>query len=106
MYLSKNLLGCMLLVGNLVFALGCIFAAKRLHMYLLQSCLHWPMSLYDTSPIGRILNRFSNDVNVLDNALPQLLLACLMTSLSVIINGSFPNFTPSFCVIVVSGDIQ
>lgn len=79
-------LGISLIAGNFVFALGCIYAAKKLHLYLLESCLHWPMSLFDTSPVGRILNRFSSDVNVVDNNLPHLLLSLLTRILSVIMN--------------------
>lgn len=57
-----------------MIGLGCLRSAKILHNNLLSSVLHWPMELFDTTPLGRILNRFSKDVNILDNVLPELLM--------------------------------
>jgi ATP-binding cassette subfamily C (CFTR/MRP) protein 1 len=47
------------------------FASKVLHNLLLDSVLHAPLSFTDTTPLGRILSRFSRDIDVLDNALPK-----------------------------------
>ncbi|KAG0311608.1 hypothetical protein BGZ99_010061 [Dissophora globulifera] len=46
-----------------------IKAATRLHDRLLSSLLRQPMSFFDTTPVGRIINRFSSDVNSVDNSL-------------------------------------
>lgn len=45
-------------------------AAANLHKNLLQKILKWPAYMFDITPIGRIINRFSYDVDVLDNTLP------------------------------------
>ncbi|KAH9512009.1 hypothetical protein DERF_010425 [Dermatophagoides farinae] len=50
-------------------ALGCIRAAKLLHNDMLQRIMYAPMSFFDTTPTGRILNRFTKDVDVADNSL-------------------------------------
>uniref|UniRef100_A0A6E8VYX2 Multidrug resistance-associated protein 1 n=1 Tax=Anopheles coluzzii TaxID=1518534 RepID=A0A6E8VYX2_ANOCL len=63
---------------SLSFALGALAAAREMHVLLLRYVLHWPMELFDTTPLGRVLNRFSKDVDVLDNTLPQVLRSCLM----------------------------
>uniref|UniRef100_A0A453YVB8 Uncharacterized protein n=1 Tax=Anopheles gambiae TaxID=7165 RepID=A0A453YVB8_ANOGA len=60
-------------VATLTFALGSLYAAKTMHELLLRYVLHWPMSLFDTTPLGRVLNRFSKDVDTVDNTLPQLI---------------------------------
>uniref|UniRef100_A0A182YDJ2 ABC-type glutathione-S-conjugate transporter n=1 Tax=Anopheles stephensi TaxID=30069 RepID=A0A182YDJ2_ANOST len=69
-------------IASLTFALGALYAAKTMHELLLRYVLRWPMSLYDTTPLGRVLNRFSKDVDTVDNTLPQLIL--LSTFLSTL----------------------
>ncbi|GBP60470.1 Multidrug resistance-associated protein 1 [Eumeta japonica] len=50
--------------------LGCWRAAKVLHALLLAGVLGAPLHFYDVTPIGRIVSRFSKDVDVLDTSLP------------------------------------
>ncbi len=47
-------------------AYGCITAASFLHEELLANVMKNPMSFFDTTPLGRIINRFSKDVDTLD----------------------------------------
>jgi ABC-type multidrug transport system fused ATPase/permease subunit len=44
-------------------------ASMQLHSGLLNSVLHAPMSYFDTTPIGRIVSRFSKDLYLLDTQL-------------------------------------
>lgn len=57
-------------IFSLTLALGCINCAQILHETLLTSIMRWPMELFDTTPLGRIVNRFSRDVEVVDTILP------------------------------------
>ena len=38
-------------------AFGCVRAAKTVHNMLLENLLRSPMSFFDTTPLGRIINR-------------------------------------------------
>jgi hypothetical protein len=49
---------------GLMWALGSVRAGSRLHDTMLASVLAAPTSFFDTTPAGRIINRFSNDLEV------------------------------------------
>lgn len=42
-------------------------ASVRLNIMAIEKVLHAPMAFMDTTPMGRILNRFTKDTDVLDN---------------------------------------
>ena len=47
---------------------GGITAARRLHNSLLDRVMHAPLRFFEVTPIGRILNRFSKDIESVDNS--------------------------------------
>jgi ABC-type multidrug transport system fused ATPase/permease subunit len=49
----------------------CLQAAKKLHKFMLHRILQSPMKFFDQTPVGRIVSRFSKDIDVVDNQLPQ-----------------------------------
>ena len=49
----------MVLFGAFSLAIGSLKASKTLHDGMLRNVLRSPMSFFDTTPLGRILNRFS-----------------------------------------------
>ncbi|CAL1537561.1 unnamed protein product [Lymnaea stagnalis] len=50
-----------------------VVASNLLHNAMMHNVMRSPMSFFDTTPIGRIVNRFAKDVDVLDNMLPNVL---------------------------------
>jgi ATP-binding cassette, subfamily C (CFTR/MRP), member 1 len=58
-------------VASLTMALGCLYAAMQMHMTILNGVLRWPMSTFDQTPMGRILNRFSKEIDTVDITLPM-----------------------------------
>ncbi|KAG0364699.1 hypothetical protein BGZ54_007256 [Gamsiella multidivaricata] len=65
------------------FALARIRASKTIHYDLLSRILRLPSSFFDTTPLGRIINRISGDVQVIDDALPWAFDNMAMFSVSV-----------------------
>ncbi|XP_029922395.1 ATP-binding cassette sub-family C member 5 isoform X2 [Myripristis murdjan] len=58
------------LLRGIVFVKGTLRASSRLHDELFQKILRSPMKFFDTTPTGRILNRFSKDMDEVDTRLP------------------------------------
>ena len=79
-------------------------ASRDLVTELLLVVLHAPMSFFDTTPVGRIVNRFSKDVYTVDEQLMSTLRTYLQTLFSVlstivVISAVTPIFT--ICLIPI-----
>lgn len=63
----------LVLVQTCIMWIWCtIQGSKRLHNDMAISVLRAPMSFFETTPIGRILNRFSNDIYKVDEILGRV----------------------------------
>ncbi|KAM6118909.1 ATP-binding cassette sub-family C member 3 isoform 2-T2 [Phoenicopterus ruber ruber] len=102
-YAALGLLqGLIVLICSFTLAMGGINAARTLHTALLENKFHTPQSFYDTTPTGRIINRFSKDIYVIDEVIPPTILMFLgtfFTSLSTMI--VIIASTPLFAVVIV-----
>ncbi|KAF9962914.1 Canalicular multispecific organic anion transporter 2 [Modicella reniformis] len=56
--------------GYTTMVLAAVRASTRLHEQLLTKMLRLPMSFFDTTPLGRIVNRFSSDMYAVDELTP------------------------------------
>ena len=82
--LASLFLGLFVLVAAIVMAMGSLNASTKLHLDLLANILHSPSSFFDTTPQGRILNRFSKDIEGIDSVIPRIITMCLMTFLGAV----------------------
>uniref|UniRef100_A0A4X2M797 ATP binding cassette subfamily C member 3 n=1 Tax=Vombatus ursinus TaxID=29139 RepID=A0A4X2M797_VOMUR len=94
--------GIFVMMSSFTLAIGGIQAARTLHNNLLANKMHSPQFFYDTTPSGRILNRFSKDIYVIDEVIPPTILMLLGTffnsaSTLVVIMSS----TPLFVVVIL-----
>ena len=62
-----------------ILAFSTLNASKLMHKKMLIRVMMSPMSFFDTTPLGRIVNRFGKDVDVCDNTLPGSLQSWLST---------------------------
>lgn len=50
----------------IVWKYSCIYGSRYFHDRMFKNILRAPMSFFETTPIGRLLNRFTEDINVID----------------------------------------
>ncbi|KAJ3231382.1 hypothetical protein HDU78_007733, partial [Chytriomyces hyalinus] len=76
------------LAAFFVSSLGSYIASKRFHGRLIHRVVHAPMRFFDTTPIGRILNRTTKDISEIDNNIMKVLKSlngAVMDALTVLI---------------------
>ena len=73
---------------DLTYYHKCAGASRSIHKNLLNNVMRSPMKFFDTNPTGRILNRFTSDLDTIDANIPFELADfsfCFVECLSVII---------------------
>ena len=64
-YVTRKLVYFLVVCGAMMMtfvAVGTVKAAKTMHNLLLDNVLKCPMSFFDTTPLGRIINRCSRQI--------------------------------------------
>jgi ABC-type multidrug transport system fused ATPase/permease subunit len=59
-------------------------AGRDVHRKLLEGILHAPLQFFESNPVGRILNRFSRDLETIDSGLPRSLLDLFICGFDVL----------------------
>ncbi|KAF8944893.1 hypothetical protein BGZ47_003546 [Haplosporangium gracile] len=105
---------CAMILGSLnlyYVVLGGLTASRVLHERLLKSITRAKVRFFDTTPIGRIINRFSSDISTIDDEVSngvQGLFGCVttLTGIIVIISINMPIFlVAAFFIVIVYGAI-
>ena len=71
-------------ISTLATAVGGLHASTILHNKMLAGVLRAPMSFFDTTPKGRIVNRFAKDVDFVDRSIPLTFAALMRLGFGVI----------------------
>ncbi|NXF07516.1 MRP2 protein, partial [Smithornis capensis] len=91
-----------LFFATILSARGAMRASRIMHEQLLSNILRVPMSFFDTTPIGRIVNRFAKDIFTVDETIPMSFrswLNCFMGIISTLLLISLA--TPFFVLIII-----
>eukprot|EP00048_Salpingoeca_helianthica_P001500 m.49642 g.49642 ORF g.49642 m.49642 type:complete len:579 (+) comp11508_c0_seq1:1817-3553(+) len=77
-----------LMIGAAIRTVYFFFASTRasqeLHDESFSTVLHAPMRFFDTNPVGRIVNRFSKDLSLIDDMMPWTMLDFLQLAFIVL----------------------
>ncbi|XP_031208632.1 canalicular multispecific organic anion transporter 2 [Mastomys coucha] len=94
--------GILVMLSAFTMVVGAIQAARLLHQALLHNKIRSPQSFFDTTPSGRILNRFSKDIYVIDEVLaPTILMLFNSFFISISTIVVIVASTPLFIVVVL-----
>ncbi|KAF0704835.1 hypothetical protein As57867_007218, partial [Aphanomyces stellatus] len=85
-YAALSIGGAIMTIFRTLSIYGSALAAsRRLFDKMTRALLYAPMRFFDANPLGRILNRYSNDVNTVDTTIPF----CISGLLGAITNAVF-----------------
>ncbi|KNG89077.1 ABC metal ion transporter [Aspergillus nomiae NRRL 13137] len=93
----------LVIVQNLILWIFCsIEASRKLHERMAFAIFRSPMSFFETTPSGRILNRFSSDVYRIDEVLARTFNMLFGNSAKALFTmGVIASSTPAFLILVV-----
>ncbi|KAI1329740.1 multidrug resistance-associated protein [Xylariaceae sp. FL0255] len=82
-------LGDTLLTGldYITYENGGWYAARKLHNTFIKAVMSVPLSWYKTTPVGRIVNRFSSDMNSIDTKLAGMVRMMIVQAVLIIFQG-------------------
>lgn len=85
-------------IATLALYIGGLRAGRFLHAQLLNNVMRLPMNtFFDVTPSGRILNRFSHDMDEVDNEFPSLirgLTSCFFSVIVVVVGCGCALYSP------------
>lgn len=98
LYLYIAMVNAFALMGFMVVGYyGSLQASRTLFRSMLTSLVGAPTRFYDVTPVGRILNRFTTDMNVIDGAVLASIRAALLGVLSFLASiGTIIWLVPAF----------
>lgn len=97
-YSLATLTGMWIYCGDMLLYIGAVRATSHMHHAMVVECLRYPMTFFETSLKGQMLNRFGKDVNEMDtkmgeNMRTMLLVATKYIRTIAVICAVLPLFT-------------
>ncbi|KAJ1719478.1 hypothetical protein LPJ53_005766, partial [Coemansia erecta] len=103
MYMAICIAGALWIYVELVFInSGMIRACRSIHSRLIRTVVHATPRFFDSTPLGRIINRFSRDMQVLDENTIDTIVWWIMDILAVLsVFVIICSVTPAFVVVAI-----
>jgi ATP-binding cassette subfamily C (CFTR/MRP) protein 1 len=88
-------------IANILLVCMCIRAARVYHRKLLGSILRSTLHFFESTPAGRIINRFSRDIESLENAIPDSFKICMFCLTNIIHTFAILAYTTPFSLLLI-----
>ncbi|XP_009874359.1 PREDICTED: multidrug resistance-associated protein 1, partial [Apaloderma vittatum] len=69
---------------SMAVSIGGIIASRHLHLNLLHNVLRSPMSFFERTPSGNLVNRFSKEIDIIDSTIPPIIKMFMGSTFNVI----------------------
>ena len=89
------------LIATISITLACLKGAKILHNEMLVHMMRAPISHFDTTPMGRILNRFSKDIDTADTVLGMSIRMVMMRFFNTIVSFAIIGYETPYVLLAV-----
>lgn len=87
------------LVRDLWLFLGSLTASKRIHDHLIASVTRAKFKFFDVTPLGQLMNRFSKDLEAVDQEIAPVAIGVISCALSLVVTVVMIGFvTPYFLI--------
>ncbi|KAI5960576.1 BPT1 [Candida pseudojiufengensis] len=90
------------LTALVIWSYCIVKGAAYFHDKMAEKVLHSPMSFFDTTPVGRILNRFTEDIGKIDMHLPWTLIGFITTVLSGCVTFGVIFYSLPFMIFIIA----
>ncbi|KAF6030485.1 ABCC1 [Bugula neritina] len=86
-------------VASIAMAMVGVAASFELHKHLLENILKNPMSFFETTPLGRIINRFSSDIADIDLVIPFTCRSLVNCVILLVLTIAIVGYTTPWCLL-------
>ncbi|KAF7552016.1 hypothetical protein G7046_g7549 [Stylonectria norvegica] len=87
------------LIRDLWLFLGSLTASKRIHNHLISSITRARFKFFDVTPLGQLMNRFSKDLEAVDQEIAPVAIGVISCGLSIVMTvGLIAFITPLFLI--------
>lgn len=73
LFISSCLTGIAVFGYSLCMSIGGILASRYLHQSMLYDVLRSPMSFFEKTPSGNLVNRFAKEMDTIDSVIPSII---------------------------------
>ncbi|KAJ4180063.1 ATP-binding cassette glutathione S-conjugate transporter ycf1 [Fusarium falciforme] len=94
--------GLVILQSSTMWLWCSIKASRKLHESMIIAILRAPMTFFETTPTGQILNRFSSDIYRIDQSLPRQFNTLFINTVKAIFSlAVISSGTPAFIILAI-----